>query len=219
VTFNAVLQEMLATRRVVGETGRVFEGLVPLSTENNLRALQALMREVDGKRTMEIGLCHGGSALVLAEGGDHTAIDPHQADTWDNTGLISLRRAGLSVDFRATRSEHELPRMLAAGESFDLIYVDGSHLVEDVFVDAFYAVRLLRPRGVIAFDDSTNAHVRKVLAFMRRTLPGLQPVDLSRFRSDALRYRIARALGKTQMTAFRRVGEVRRAWDSVFIPF
>jgi hypothetical protein len=217
--FNPVLQEMLAASRLVGETGKVFDDLVSLSTQNNLRALQWLMREAPGQRTLEIGLSHGGSALVLAEGGDHTAIDPHQAVGWDNTGIAALRRAGLSIDFRPERSEFALPRMLAAGDSFDLIYVDGSHLLEDVFIDAHYGIRLLRMRGIIAFDDSINPHVRKVLAFLRRTTPNLEELDLSRYRTDRLRYRVGRALGKVQLTAFRRTGEVRRAWDSPFVRF
>jgi predicted O-methyltransferase YrrM len=38
-------------------------------------------------------------------------------------------------------------------ESFDFIYVDGSHLAKDVFIDAALSWNLLRPGGVIAFDD------------------------------------------------------------------
>ncbi|MCG8602880.1 MAG: class I SAM-dependent methyltransferase [Verrucomicrobiales bacterium] len=38
-------------------------------------------------------------------------------------------------------------------DSFDLIYVDGSHLGRDVLEDAVLAFRLLRKGGFLAFDD------------------------------------------------------------------
>lgn len=38
-------------------------------------------------------------------------------------------------------------------ENFDFIYVDGSHRAADVFSDAAMSWHLLKPGGVIAFDD------------------------------------------------------------------
>lgn len=38
-------------------------------------------------------------------------------------------------------------------EAFDFIYVDGSHLAKDVLTDAVMCWPLLKPSGVIAFDD------------------------------------------------------------------
>jgi SAM-dependent methyltransferase len=38
-------------------------------------------------------------------------------------------------------------------EQFDLIYVDGSHFVDDVMCDAVQGFRRLKPGGVIIFDD------------------------------------------------------------------
>lgn len=46
-----------------------------------------------------------------------------------------------------------LPRLIAADLQFDLIYVDGSHTAYDVFSDAADAWRLLKPGGILAFDD------------------------------------------------------------------
>jgi SAM-dependent methyltransferase len=36
---------------------------------------------------------------------------------------------------------------------YDLIYIDGSHDFDDVLSDAIYAFRILKPGGVIIFDD------------------------------------------------------------------
>jgi predicted O-methyltransferase YrrM len=39
------------------------------------------------------------------------------------------------------------------GNTFDFIYIDGSHIAADVLSDACYAFRLLKPGGWIYFDD------------------------------------------------------------------
>jgi predicted O-methyltransferase YrrM len=38
-------------------------------------------------------------------------------------------------------------------ESFDIIYVDGSHKCLDVLIDAIWAWELVKPNGIIIFDD------------------------------------------------------------------
>jgi Methyltransferase domain len=94
-----------------------------------------------------------------------------------------------------------LPRLLEANERYDFIYIDGSHLFENVFVDAFYCARLLNDGGFIAFDDSTDAHVAKVMAFIRgnltETLKEVLPEDV--------RSTIARLVGRRQLTIFERL--------------
>jgi hypothetical protein len=73
------------------------------------------------------------------------ALDPFQKGAWDDSGLVAVERAGLSdfLDFRPEFSSLLLPRLVEHGDRFDLIYVDGSHLFEDVFIDAYYTSRLL----------------------------------------------------------------------------
>jgi hypothetical protein len=50
-------------------------------------------------------------------------------------------------------STYELPRMLASGAEFDLIYVDGSHTAWAVFVDLAFCASLLRVGGLMILDD------------------------------------------------------------------
>lgn len=38
-------------------------------------------------------------------------------------------------------------------EKYDFIYIDASHRADDTFVDAYYAHKLLKPGGLIIFDD------------------------------------------------------------------
>ena len=225
---------MLSTRRTIGRTGKVFEGLGALSSINTLVTLRNLYLDLKPQRSLEVGLSFGASALLFTgshrEAGkpgnrQHVALDPFQSSVWDDAGLLRIERAGLasSLDFRSAFSRIELPRLLEEGTRFDFIYVDGSHLFEDVFVDAYYSCRLLTEGGVLAFDDCSDPHVAKVIRFLQRNCrDGLRELDLEPYRTgigQSLRYRSARLLGRVQMRAFRCVGKVERVWNTSFHNF
>lgn len=234
--FCPVLAELVQSRRTIGTSGKVFNGIGALSSRNNLLTLRRLLLALKPERTLEIGLSFGGSALVFAAshkdlgrtpGRQHIALDPYQKAVWDSCGLLAVERSDLSgyLDFRPAFSAFELPKLIESGEQFGLIYVDGSHLVEDVFVDAYFGMRLLMEGGVIAFDDSSTDHVRKVISFFRSNLRDLcTELDLSPYRRQAKwasrrRYQLARALGKVQLIAFRQIGPTERKWDAPFRSF
>jgi len=46
---------------------------------------------------------------------------------------------------------HKILRTLE--KQFDFIYIDGSHQASDVIEDAILAFRILKPNGIMAFDD------------------------------------------------------------------
>ena len=231
--FCTELAELVALPTVRGRSGKRLE-TGALSSVNNLLTLRQLMMELRPQRTLEVGLSVGGSAMVFAcshrdlghvAAQQHIAIDPYQESFWDGIGLDVLKRAGLDtyVDVRQAPSALELSRLAAADMRVDLAYVDGSHLVEDVFVDAYFVNRMLTDGGVVAFDDCSDPHVAKVIAFLRANArDGLVEFDLRPFRPDygrSMRYRVARALGRTQMTAFKRIGPVDRPWNAPFQNF
>lgn len=233
-SFCPTLAELFRTRQVVGRNGKKFDGMGALSSANNLVVLRMLFLALRPERTLEVGMCFGGSALLFTashhdlhrqSARQHLALDPYQSTVWDDAGLLAVERAGLSgyLDFRPTFSSVELPRLLSERSSFDLVYIDGSHLFEDVFVDFYYVSRLLSEDGVVAFDDSTNPHVRKLLRFVRCNLSSaFAEMDLTPYRGEggkSLKYRMARFVGKTQLTAFRRIGPPSREWDAEFTDF
>jgi len=232
--FCPVLAELLQTRRAIGRTGRVYEGLTALSTINTLHTIHQLMLRNRAMRTLEVGLSFGGSALVFCAShkelghppeAQHTALDPFQTTVWDSCGLMAVERAGLMgyMDFRQAYSALELPKLIEQGTQFGLIYVDGSHLFEDVFVDAYFVIRLLTEGGIAAFDDSSNPHIAKVLRFLRTSTRGaLEELDLSHYREtrqERFIYSIGRRLGKVQLTAFQRSGNIERSWNAPFHQF
>jgi len=230
-SFPPELLRMLETGLVRGRTRTL--PVVGASTRNNLAVLAAMLDYFAPQRTMEIGLGCGTSALLFlnwhqrhSATGEalHTALDPYQADL-DHAGLEQIERAGFSGRFRhIPRLSHAaLPQLVVEGERFQLIYVDGSHLFEDVFIDLYYSARLLAEGGVILFDDATWPDVAKALAFIRKNMASsLQEIDLEPFRPQGyrgVRYKLAKALGKTQLVAFRRVADPARPWDARFWNF
>jgi SAM-dependent methyltransferase len=117
-----------------------------------------------GLRFLEIGSFEGRSACWIAEhlltgaGSILFCVDPfsgypgqelnfdHNVNASPNTAHKILKLRGRSCEVL-----HLLPT-----EGFDLIYVDGSHAALDVLQDAAGAWKLLRPHGILVFDDYGN---------------------------------------------------------------
>lgn len=117
-----------------------------------------------GLRFLEIGSFEGRSACWIAEhlltgdGSILVCVDPfngypdqernfdHNVNASANTAHKVLKLRGRSCDVL-----HFLP-----AEGFDFIYVDGSHAALDVIQDAAGAWQLLKPRGIMVFDDYGN---------------------------------------------------------------
>lgn len=227
------LQNLYRSNKIVGATGREFDGAA-LSTVNNLIVLINYCQSARPTRTLEVGLSLGGSCLAFASyhksnnsgATSHTAIDPFQHTVWDDVGRISIARSGLEDVVRILEdySLSALPKLNDAGERFQAIYVDGSHLFEDVFIDMYYSVKLLSDGGVMFFDDSADEHVAKVIRFVRRNMKDeLKEIDLSPFRTGASRewfkMAVRRATGRSQLTAFARVRLGQRRWNAPLVNF
>jgi predicted O-methyltransferase YrrM len=211
--FCPTLKTILQSGHTVGSTGAKIK-VHSFSTLNNLRVLREIIKEKKPTRTLEIGLAYGGSALtilatlkeVVQKDYIHTAIDPFQERSWNSAAIIAIERAGLN-NFRFIEgfSSLVLPAMLKQSESFDLIYIDGSHSFENVFVDHYFSIRLLSAGGILLFDDCTTKDVAKVIGFIRRQQGhACKPIDLSRYDDPrkAFTKRIANALGIRQLKGF-----------------
>jgi len=218
LNFAPRLARLREADSTVGRRGKKFR-LGGLSTANNLLMLRRLMLDRKPMRTLEIGLAFGGSATVFAASHrdlgrapkqQHVAIDPTQNTTWDEVGLKLLEEEMLQdyVDVRLEYSSIELPRMVSERQSFDMVYVDGSHMFEDVFVDLYYVTRLVSEGGLVLFDDSSDRQVAKVHRYIRRNLGRLwEEFDLRLYREDGgktFKYRVARRMRRTQLVAYRK---------------
>ncbi|MGZ3377398.1 MAG: class I SAM-dependent methyltransferase [Phenylobacterium sp.] len=127
-------------------------------------------------KLLEIGSYEGRSACFLIEEcAKVRPIELHCIDTWSGgvehepTAMaqvearfdanIARAQSGaahpVALHKHKAASHSTLVQLLAAGgaETFDLIYVDGSHQAPDVLADAVLAFQLLKVGGVLIFDD------------------------------------------------------------------
>jgi hypothetical protein len=231
--FCKTLKEILKAQSVTGRTGKIFQKLPALSTKNNLTILRSLMLEFQPKTTLEIGLSFGGSCLTLGATHrdlrhfptkQHIAIDPFQKTVWDDVGKVLLEKESLLdyVEIIEDFSFNALPELLRKSKVFDLIYIDGSHLFEDVFIDFFYSDKLLRTSGLILFDDSSDANVRKVLNFIDYNLKDYyKKIDLTSYSSGIKKTKTIAAnfFKRNQLTVYQKVAKTERPWNSPFRNF
>jgi hypothetical protein len=53
--------------------------------------------------------------------------------------------------------------MVAEGRRVDLAFIDGLHRHDQVFMEFYFVNRLLRPGGVVLFDDAERPSVKRVI--------------------------------------------------------
>jgi len=153
----------------IGESERV--AVSGTSTLNNISSIRHALKKEKPQKTMEVGLAYGASALTFlathAElrqaSSQQLAIDPYQSTSWRSAGVEAIRSAGLESNFALIEQDSALalPRLCTEGASFGMIYIDGSHIFEDVFVDFFYCARLLELNRLLLFDDCSDKHIKR----------------------------------------------------------
>ncbi len=120
-----------------------------------------LLEEYKGNENLnylEIGVFEGRSLLwmfdnVLTDASTRaTVVDPFFEKYEDNYDA-NIEAAGLGKRVTKIKALSETGLRQLALDSFDIIYVDGSHTADDVMVDAVLSWDLLRDGGIIIFDD------------------------------------------------------------------
>jgi predicted O-methyltransferase YrrM len=226
------LQRLVAEGKAQGLTGKVFGSLPAISTLNNLRILRHIIVNEKIASSLEIGLAFGGSALTILSTmreihGNrpftHTAIDPFQRTVWDSLALVLIEKEGVSQNFIHfdDYSSYVLPELARKKNKYGLIYVDGSHLFEDVFVDFYFVCDLLQTNGIVVFDDCTDKHVAKLIRFIQHNYSEiLDEIGLDAFGTPpSFKQKLARLCGYRQARGFRKKPTNRRKWDAPFVSF
>jgi predicted O-methyltransferase YrrM len=128
----------------------------------NVRHWEQVLAPMKGKpavKALEIGSFEGRSALWFLE---NVLTDPTSSitcvDVFDNAVVearydknIAISGVPNKVIKVKARSDDALKRFSSG--TYDFIYIDGSHVARDVLVDAVLAWELLKPDGVVIFDD------------------------------------------------------------------
>ena len=95
------------------------------------------------------------------------SMDPWQSMAFGGAGRRHLREAGVSHLHTLFEEDSALvlPRLLAQDRKFNAAFIDGDHRFDGVFVDVFYACRLVGPGRLVIVDDLWMPAVRKCVAF------------------------------------------------------
>ena len=178
------IDRFYATRRSRNHRGEWIDVTASPVLPDVGRMLLLLVIAEEATSTLEVGFSFGMSAshILLGQrllgGGRHVAIDPFQhSEHYQGCGLMNVTTAHLAAGFRWLEqpSSQALPSLVHDGLELDLCFIDGSHLFGDIFVDAYYCDQLLRPHGVMVFDDAWLPATRTVAEIMR-TNYGYQPI-------------------------------------------
>ena len=156
--------------RLFAEADQAFLSSAISREEGSL--LRSLAARPDIYKTIEIGCANGISAIYICSGlqgkpgASHTAIDPFQYVDFDGRGVANVSTAGFDF-FRliAERSELALPELLRKGDRFDLAFIDGLHTADQTMIDFYFVDRLLRPGGIVVFDDVNSPAVNRVARY------------------------------------------------------
>ena len=172
-TMVPVLEAILKSQTVQSDDGSALPLHSAIGSEEG-ELLQKLVMELQPAVTLEVGLAYGISALFICEalsridGARHIVIDPGQYSSWGGIGLANLEKAGFHslVDFRCSESQIVLPQLAAQGVQIDFAFIDGFHTFDHTLVDFFFVDKMLKPGGVVVFDDANWPGIHKVCKFI-----------------------------------------------------
>ena len=169
----AVLLDRLITSGVTLDSAGNIVNLKANISRGFATALTKVVRENGVKNVVEVGLAFGTSALAILEGlppgGKLISIDPFH-EQLGRVGEILIARSTRATDHELIEapSHVALPRLLERGIAPDLVYIDGAHTFDYVALDAFYSDKLLKPGGIIGFNDCGFRSIHKFLKYFRK---------------------------------------------------
>ena len=169
--MNPILDQILTSESVTDgyETLPLHSSMSP--EEGGL--IDRAFSHVKPAISLEVGMAYGVSTLFICDAlaangiaARHLAIDPFQRTQWRGIGIKNIERAGYGsiVDLHETKSEIELPRLLAAGIEIQTALIDGWHTFDHTLVDFFYINKMLSVGGIVILDDTDMPSVRRVAA-------------------------------------------------------
>ena len=126
-----------------------------------------------GGIALDVGFGCGFSAATLAAAGldvvcitDEAASSPRRHRGEQLCADVSRRSPRVIQGY----SDIVMAQLAAEEREFDFIFVDAGHRLDDVFVEAHFAGRLVKTGGILALDDTHFASVRTVANWINRNL-------------------------------------------------
>jgi predicted O-methyltransferase YrrM len=176
--MNEVLLSIFSSGSVVSEDGKIRSIHPTAISREEGKFLQEMIRSVRPQVSVEVGCAYGISSLYICEAlrevnaTKHIIIDPYQHAAWEDIGLANLKRAGYAdiIDFHELFSYQYLSRLTEEKVTVDFAFIDGNHAFDYVLVDFFLIDKLMRPGGVVVFDDLSYPSIRSVCQYVLSNL-------------------------------------------------
>lgn len=155
--LDTSLRETEVAQRLREATGNLPEGGLQISP-NQGQFMALLVQLMSAKKTLEIGVFTGYSALVvaLALPDDGKIIACDISAEWTSIGLRYWAEAGVNhkIDLRLAPAVATLDALIADGQAgtFDFAFIDADKTNYDNYYER--ALQLVRKGGLIVFDNT-----------------------------------------------------------------
>lgn len=218
--MNKVLKQIFESNVVTSEDGTEYK-LHSHLPEIECNILTGWMDEFKPDAILEIGLAYGVSAMTICDaiqdwsGVSYDIIDCFQNREWRSIGLFNMQKSGYinEISFHEERSEIQLPQFLKEKRKFDLVFVDGCHRFDHVFIDFFYVNKMLNTGGVVVFDDVHLKSIQKVLSFID-CYGGYEKIDVPEIdQKTQLKLRKMMGVPESRIIGYKKVKTVQQNWD------
>ena len=154
--LNVSVKESEILRELREETAQMEYSAMQISPEQGA-FMSFLVELIQAKRTLEIGVFTGYSALVVAmalsEDGIVTACDV--SEEWANVGMKYWKKAQVEdkIDLRIAPALKTLDQLLSEGKqgTYDFSFIDADKIEYQGYFDK--SLELLRIGGLIAIDN------------------------------------------------------------------
>ena len=154
--LNVSVKEPEILRELREETAQMEYSAMQISPEQGA-FMSFLVKLIQAKRTLEIGVFTGYSALVVAmalsEDGIVTACDV--SEEWANVGMKYWKKAQVEdkIDLRIAPALKTLDQLLSEGKqgTYDFSFIDADKIEYQSYFDK--SLELLRIGGLIAIDN------------------------------------------------------------------
>ena len=96
-----------------------------------------------------------GSLLIDVDTWDGSDESVHKTFDWNDVWKTYNQKVAHCYNVKPMRFESEFYLTYMADMTFDFIYIDGDHTADAVYRDALGSWKILKPGGILAFDDYT----------------------------------------------------------------
>lgn len=144
------------------------------SSQRNFQRVLGSFKNQPNLKFLQIGAYTGDASIWLLENvlTDPTSIlidvdtwagsneQIHKTFDWQDVESVYDQRMSKfnnTKKYKGTSTEY----LKSCSQQFDFIYIDGDHTAEGVYGDAVLSLPLLKPSGVLAFDDYLWKHDTK----------------------------------------------------------